>query len=365
MASLELRRPTTWLRWPSVLDRAILRELLIPFGLGSLAFLCLLLTIDTLHDLVKLAVAAKLSFGESAHIFMCRVPKMVVLTLPMASLLAVVQGHSRLSRDGEITAMRAAGISIQRIGIVGLTFSILVACLAFVLTEAEGIVFRIPTEGTIRSVVMVQEFDYRRAVMKKIGVIEFKQGAPVAVYTAQTGTWREGVWELQDVEYTSGSDPAAPVTENVKILAPAEESPAPRDIVGTPKHKTEMNRQELRRRGERNLEHIDALRRAGLDTDHAIRHGRDLAMQYHLRLAVPVACIAFALVGMPLGINSRRVSSSMNFGLAAVIVLGYYIFFDLISALGQSGILHPFVTAWLPAATAIATGVVLCWRVAK
>ena len=102
-----------------------------------------------------------------------------------------------------------------------------------------------------------------------------------------------------------------------------------------------------------------------MSTDHAVRYGRDLAIHYQLRLAAPVSCIAFALVGMPLGIRSRRAGSSMSFGIAVLIVLGYYIFFNLINVFGQGGMLPPFATAWLANAIAIVVGATLSVKVAR
>jgi lipopolysaccharide export system permease protein len=368
------------------LDKAIFRELLSPFVFGSLAFLCLLLGIETLFDLIKLAAREHFTLGEVGQIFVCRLPKMIAFTFPMSTLLAAVLGYNRLSGDGEITAMRAAGISVLRIEVVGVVFAAFVACLAYVLTEAvvpraesaaelatlaakykhsaaEDVYLRIPTEGPIRRVVIAREFDYQRAVMTDVAVVEFEQDTPRAAKEAKTGVWRGDGWELRDVRYKSG--PLAGVTKAVERLAPHEDSPLPRDVVGRPKRKTEMDRRELSRRGGENRKLLEVLRRAGMSTDRAVRHGRDLAIHYQLRLAVPVSCIAFALVGMPLGIRSRRANSSMSFGIAVLIVLGYYIFFNLINVFGQGGMLPPLATAWLANAIAIVVGVALSIKVAR
>ncbi|MFQ5809524.1 MAG: LptF/LptG family permease, partial [Armatimonadota bacterium] len=242
-----------------MLDKAIFRELLSPFVFGSLAFLCLLLGIETLFDLIKLAAREQFTLGEVGHIFVRRLPKMIAFTFPMSTLLAAVLGYNRLSGDGEITAMRAAGISVLRIEAVGVAFAVLVACLAYVLTEAvvpraesaaelatlaakyrdsvaQDVYFRIPTEGPTRRVVVAREFDYPRAVMTDVAIVEFEQDVPVAAKEAKTGVWLGDAWELRDVLYVSG--PLTGVTKQVETLAPPEESPLPRDVVGRPKRKT-------------------------------------------------------------------------------------------------------------------------------
>jgi lipopolysaccharide export system permease protein len=361
----------------TVLDRTIFRELLPPFCFGMLAFLCILLGLETVSELIPLMANENFTLGEISRIFVCQLPRMIALTLPLSMLLAVVLGYNRLSGDGEVTAMLAGGISFFRIEFVGVAFALGAAVSTYCLTEivvphaetsaelialaaksrsavVRNVIIRIPSHGTIRSVVVVESFDYSKALMTGPTIIESEDGEPAVVYKAKEGVWREGNVELHDVRFIAGR--LAGTTTNIKTLDPAYEWPGPRDIAGRRRKPQEMTRQQLREHVARTWEEVQRERRAGRD-DHALAlRWRDLQIQYHVRIALPVSCIAFALVGTPLGIRPRRASSSMGFGLAVLIVFGYYIFFSLINLLGQRGVLSPFATAWIANAIAIALG---------
>ncbi len=376
-----------------VLDQVIFRELLGPFFFGLVAFLCILLGIEALPDLIKLMVRENFTLGEIGRVFACRLPKMIAFTFPMSTLLAGVLGYNRLSGDGEVTAMLGGGISFFRIEVIGVAFATVVAVLTYWLSEsvvpraeatAEHVVlagkyrnavkndvfFRMPSRGPLRSVVMAKEFDYNEGKMTGVRIFEVNaEGEPVAAYTAEEAVWQEYRWKLHRVRFAIG--PFSGTTAEVKTLDPIEEAPDLREVAGRRRQPSEMNKQELRRyiqdwwqKQVQPLQSGGEGETTGTLTE-ALRRWRDLTIQYHLRIAMPVSCIAFALVGIPLGIRPRRASSSMSFGLAVLIVFGYYIFFNLIQVFGQRGIVTPFVTAWLANVIALAIGLGLSIEAAK
>jgi lipopolysaccharide export system permease protein len=49
-----------------------------------------------------------------------------------------------------------------------------------------------------------------------------------------------------------------------------------------------------------------------------------------------------------LGTRPQRTGKATSFGISIVLIFGYYLFGFITDALGLSGILSPFVAAWLP-----------------
>ncbi|MGD8239859.1 MAG: LptF/LptG family permease [Armatimonadota bacterium] len=372
-----------------VLDRAIFRELVPPFFFGMFAFLCILLGMETLYDLMRLLAREGFTMGEVGLIFACRLPKMLAFTFPMSILLAAVLGYNRLSGDGETTALRAGGVSFFRMELVGVTFAAVIGALTYWMSEAvvpraeraaertvlmgeyrravrDDVFFRMPAHGPLRRVVVAEEFDHPKGILRGVTIIELDEGHLSTAYWAEEAVWHEYSWELRNVRFIAG--PFTGETATVKTIDPIEAAPS--DILDRARRPGEMNREELRQEIAQQGDEIRALRSAGVrETEKrlrsAVRRWRNLAIQYHLRTAVPVSCIAFALVGIPLGIRPRRTGSSMNLGLAVVIVFGYYIFFNLLSLFGQRGVLPPFATAWMANAIALAVGVGLSIEAAK
>src|SRR5690606_6830080 len=107
----------------------------------------------------------------------------------------------------------------------------------------------------------------------------------------------------------------------------------PREIARLRKDPEEMSLAELR-------EHIGVLSSQGADV-------RSLEVQMHLKFSIPLASVVFALVGVPLGIQSHRSASSSGFGLSIIIIFLYYVLMSIGSALGQAGTLPLPLAAWI------------------
>ena len=85
---------------------------------------------------------------------------------------------------------------------------------------------------------------------------------------------------------------------------------------------------------------------------------------FHLKLAVPWACVIMAVLGASFGASRQgRSGSSVGFGISVVIVFAYYVVMSLCRALGESGNMPPFLAAWTPNAVFLAVGFFFSRRV--
>jgi lipopolysaccharide export system permease protein len=83
-----------------------------------------------------------------------------------------------------------------------------------------------------------------------------------------------------------------------------------------------------------------------------------LLVLFHLRLAIPWACVIMAVLGASFGAFQRgRSGSGVGFGISLVIVFAYYVIMSLCRALGESGNMSPFLAAWMPNALFLAVAV--------
>ena len=92
-----------------ILTRYILREVLSYALLGGVLF-TFLLVIPYVSKVLELVVRDSASPADAARLILYTVPGALTLTLPMAVLVGILLGLSRLASDSEITAMRAAGM---------------------------------------------------------------------------------------------------------------------------------------------------------------------------------------------------------------------------------------------------------------
>ena len=89
------------------------------------------------------------------------------------------------------------------------------------------------------------------------------------------------------------------------------------------------------------------LQRLGNDVVRARKEANKYLVEIHKKYAIPAACLIFVFVGAPLGIVVRR----GNFGVSAVIALGFFIVYWACLVVGEKladrDVLHPAIAMWL------------------
>src|SRR5207249_2385387 len=66
------------------------------------------------------------------------------------------------------------------------------------------------------------------------------------------------------------------------------------------------------------------------------------------RFSAPFSCIAFALVGVPLGITAHRRETTIGFLMALVIGFSYFVFWIVADTLRNNPKVHPELLVWVP-----------------
>lgn len=97
-----------------ILPRYVIREHVGPL-IFSLSALTILLLLNQVAKQFGQLVGKGLSWGIIGEFFLLSIPFIVAMTLPMAVLVAVLYGFSRLVAENEVTALRASGVSVNRI----------------------------------------------------------------------------------------------------------------------------------------------------------------------------------------------------------------------------------------------------------
>jgi len=357
-----------------ILDRYIFRELLTPFfiSLGALSFI--MLTKELLR-LVELLVAKGVGVLAVLKVFLHLMPAFLVLTLPIAAIIASITAFSRLSYDKELVAMRATGLSLLRLSRPVLAFSCLVFGLTLVLSQwgqpwtsvslkklalsllrdrltlaLDKGVFNEPVPN-----MMVYVPDSRGADQEPGIFISDQRSlneARIIVASNYTmlndpksnlvgirllnGTIHTKPTELDQYHQVSFSTYDLKLTFDQRLYASAEERPS-RDMLIAQLDRT-------------NWEDPTALR--GL-------------MEHYKDLAFPTAALVFGMLGVPVGIASKRSGRVGGFAVGVMIVIAYYVLNVLSEFFVTTRVLHPFSGAWLPNAIFLAVTLALFRQVAK
>jgi lipopolysaccharide export system permease protein len=108
------------------------------------------------------------------------------------------------------------------------------------------------------------------------------------------------------------------------------------------------------------LKQLEKTRRSGDE-----KKIRKLEVRIQEKIAFPFVCVVFGLVGATLGTKPQRTGRATSFGISLAVIFSYYLLRVVSSALGLSGILSPWMSAWLPAIFGFAAGGLLLIRAAR
>ncbi|MGE5413378.1 MAG: LPS export ABC transporter permease LptG [Syntrophomonadaceae bacterium] len=358
-----------------LVSRSVVREIWPPFLLGFAAYTFVLL-IRTILFLADFAVRRSAGFGEVARLVALSLPWIVVLTLPMAFLLGVLIGIGRLSADSEVVALQACGLgpsalfrpalgaaaalSLAVFGIYNFVLPATNAALerAMARVAATSIVnvvaprtFREPRPGIL--------FFFDRAdpdgrgfsgVFLKLG----DEGEPPnRVIVARHGSLtleEDRLWLDLTNSTVHEIDPEEPsryrTTRNAsqRLLLAGENLNPGGASVATQRGIRARTLGELLAAA-RSLPPADPRRRQALT-------------EAHKKIAIPLACLAFAFVGVPLARTLRRGGRGSGFAISLLILVGYYVLLSSGETWAVEGRLPPWLAMWIPNLSLIAVGLV-------
>lgn len=362
-----------------LLDRYILREMLVPFLLGLGIFTSILLIIRILK-LVELVVNRGVPLSQMALIFSYILPAFLELTVPMALLLAILVAFGRLSADSEIIALRAAGVSLFRLlvpvalfagGIAILTLWLSISARPWgnshlrtglyeiVKTRAiAGITPKVFNSEFKDLVIYVDEVEPAGDRLRGILISDTRDAAMRNTVYAESGrlvtderratlTLRLEHGGIYSTDQGEGYQDTRFTTYDITLDLNA----ALAQLRAREKDASEMTYGELHAaiadktaRGERaDVERVEAAR----------------------KYAIPFACLVFAAIGVPLGIQPSRSVHSRGFSLSLLLIFAYYLLLTFGQNLGERGALPPLVAVWLPNAVLAAVAGVLLTRAAR
>ena len=75
---------------------------------------------------------------------------------------------------------------------------------------------------------------------------------------------------------------------------------------------------------------------------------RSAEVEYHKKFAIPFACLALGLIGVPLGLMVKHGGKMLGFGIGLAVIVVYYLLLQVGQNAGMNGVLSPPLAMWLP-----------------
>jgi len=338
------------------LDRYVLRELIVPFLIGTVA-VTLMWQANTLIYLQKTFNLESVPSTAIAQVLLFLTPQYLNETIPVGTALAVSLAVSRLARESELTAMRAAGCSLMRALMPVLVFGGLVAVGEFYLTEKltpqaerkatdlERKLFFLGASPVFKSNVALELGDYAAFIgtvtrdqdnsmrLTDILLAEPAGVDEVRLVKASVGVYRDGDWVLQNAYLydVKGDEVLAAKATGDQVI---HQRIALQDFFAPPEA-SEQSLSELRQA-------IARGKAAGQPT-------QELEVEYQTRFSVPAACLVFALVAPVFALAFTRSGAFVGVLLSIVLVFAYYnVYVVCTDILARNPSFNPVVAAWLP-----------------
>jgi LPS export ABC transporter permease LptG len=355
-----------------LLDRYLLRELLLPFGYCLGGFLIFWISSELFKDLGELQ-DRQMRPGDIVEYYLALAPEFLSIVLPVAFLLAILYALTQHARNNEITAMRAAGLSLWRVAAAYFVVGILASLALGAINElwapdsqarAEFIKHRRTSGATrfdphlVRGMGLFNAGANRHWVNGYYNSDSGEMISPLVVWTKPSGTKvmiaadravrTNNIWlffNAQQFEFRALVGSGFVPTLQTNILAIPEFNETTEEIrseIRISRHLTVKNRH---RADLPILEILDYLRL------HPNLGSADAAWLYtklHSRLAGPWKCLVVVFIALPFGAPSGRRNIFVGVASSILICFAYFVLLEVSLALGTAGKVPPWLAGWLP-----------------
>ncbi len=342
-----------------IIDRYFLRELFLPFLVAVFA-LVLIGIADVIFSLMEYVVNRGISPLVLIKLLVYKIPAIIVLFLPIASLFSVMLVMFRMINDNEIQIYWTSGIIYERVLAPFFVFACMVVSLSFLLSEyvvpvtnyrSNTMIHRLILKESIPMIeenvffkdtddkyVYVKKVNKNRSDMQDILIYDVGGNAP-KVISAKKAIWTDTYWQLIDgktynfeadgfLSFEAGFDEM-----KIKLSYDMDNNYMK---LRNPK---EMSSFQIR-------ENIVSLKRAGLDP-------KAMMVEYYFKFSSSAVNLVFALLGVVfvlIFVKSSKDVWGIIFSIVGSLISIALLFFlsAYTRAMGIGGLFNPFLAAWFP-----------------
>lgn len=351
-----------------ILDRYILKSILVTFAGTVFTFAFLFILIDLFSNLQDF-IEKSVGLNVIVQYYISFLPSIIVQTSTMACLISVLFTYSSLNAHNEIIAIRASGMNFWQITRPALVFAIFVSALVFLVNEkfvpqssmvnqqirdnqikivpsqkgqGKPLIHNLTFYGFKNRLFFIDTFDPNTNELTGITIIRQDHNQKlVEKIVALKAKWTGIAWKFFDCQITSynstlPNDPPSGIHMSTEKLMDIKETP--KDFLRQRMDISSMNLRQL---------HGYIKRFSGSG---ALKTLNNLRVDMHERITFPLRNFIIVLIGLPFALMSVGKRRAMTFtSIAIALGLGflYYVSDAVGLALAKGGALLPWEGAWL------------------
>lgn len=349
---------------------------MVPLFYCLAAFTMVYVVFDLFNNLTDF-IQGKAPVASVVRFYLMIIPASLIYIMPASLMLAELYCLSILTKNNELTAMRACGVSLFRLMTpfmaVGIGASIFVAAVnetigpyaaywtrQFVRQQKQQDKMKIflydhlPYHNHLgHRTWMIGQFNAKTYDLQRLEVIQHDENnMDLYKVTAAAGRWLGGRWWFEDLtiqyydEYGSPRGPPRP--EPTREMSEYDETPE--DLLNEIKDPEFLSAADLVKfiRSHTQLSH-ERINRTLVDL--------------HSRLALPWACLVVTLLGIPFGNQTGRKGAFLGVVLCIALFFSSWVLISFGLWAGKKGLIEPWIAGWGPILFFLGLGLTLSFRI--
>lgn len=374
--------------FPRIFDRYIGRQIWMATLTGVVVLSGVMVLGNVYKKLDQLLGSAELPVSLVAQFVLLVIPFSLIFTIPWAFLTSILLVYGRMSADNELVSLRMTGTSMARIclpvfllaaGLSGVCYWVNVEVAPAAKNKMKMLFYQVATDDPASLFQENRVLDklpgYRihtggreGDTLKNLTILEIEGAKVKRAIRAKTARLEitpgvlDFVLRLEDADVESVKlDPESNI-ENVDFIHfdetaltfPLSRLKERTERVNAGMKSTEQLWSEVRTGR-------DSITEADLDEKAKSSARTELNKRY----SFPLACLTFALVGIPLGVTAQRRETSAGFALSLVTALVYMLFILVGDILSDQPRSYPHLLMWAPNVLFLAIGGVMFYRLSR
>jgi LPS export ABC transporter permease LptF len=365
-----------------LIDKFVSRELLVNV-LFAIAVLSLVLVVGNIfRKLLPLLVNHDVPMEYLLAFIAYVLPFSLIFTIPWGLLTAILLVFGRLSADNELIALRANGVSVTRVCVplagTALVSTAICSWLNVQVAPAaqeklRSTIFDLATRDPMAlfgSDQVIDQFPGRKIYVGKkqgnrlenITVFELDENSlPMKVTFARSGMLEADLqnkrilMHLYNARYQQRDEKDPNDLRKIRDGINMAEGTLPISL-------EDLYEKEKKRPSRSALSIQQLLEQLKSENKREQSASRT---EINKRFSFPFACLAFAIIGVPLGVTAHRRETSVGFAVGLIVAVTYFLFVIIGDTLRGNPRVHPELLVWFPNVLFIVLGALLFRRLAR
>jgi len=341
-----------------ILDRYLLSKFIFIFSAAMLVFLAIFHVVNIIENMDRF-ISHHMTIVEIGKYYWYQLPFFIDIATPMSMLLAAVFTLGGMSRDNELTAIKALGISLYRVCLPLLIFAMFMSVASFFFNDFVVIPYN-RKKTQVEKKLMNRHKDFSKKIFRNIMLqdnpqrnlvigkyyLDRKLGRNVSIQIMQNNTLKERI-DAETIKYNSEHKTweihhftVRKFKDSAEVSVKSSEGDSLINLNLRPADFAKKNIKPKNMRIGELDSFISRLEHTGNDATR-------WKVKFNYKIAFPLTSFIVVLFGLPLTAMFRRNSIGYGAGISLLVIFIYYGFIKFGEILGYKGILSPFWAAWV------------------